>query len=83
MKRTNVGSLDHRHVVPSVPDAAHSLLRMLPDQSRHVGLLRRGTSTRNDGRKLGRKFDKVVPEVLDEELERLAINHETAVNLCL
>jgi hypothetical protein len=39
--RTDIGSLDHAHVVPAIADTANALFGEIPDKTRDVCLLRR------------------------------------------
>ena len=73
--RTDIGGLNHRNIVTSVSDAAHSLLGMSADQAGDVGFLRRRTTARDDGRELGRKLDEILAEVFDAELPGATLSH--------
>src|SRR5712672_2198269 len=50
--RTDIGSLDHAHVVPAIADTANALFGEIPDKTRDVCLLRRGAPTRYDSGEL-------------------------------
>lgn len=66
----DVRSLDHRHVVAAIADAAHPLPRVRLDQPRDVGFLRRGTPAGDDGGERRREIDKGGAEVFEVELIR-------------
>ena len=59
---TNVGSLDHTNVVSPIPDAAHTFLRMFPDESGDISLLGRRTPARDHCGELGSDLDELVLE---------------------
>jgi hypothetical protein len=54
---------------------------MASDQPRHIGLLRGRAPTGNDARELGSEPDEVELGGVEAELEGLAIDDETAVEL--
>ena len=68
MLRTDIGGLDHAHVVSSVTDTAYPLLRIMTNEPRNVCLLRRRASTGDNGGELGRNFDKLGSENIEAEL---------------
>jgi pyruvate/2-oxoglutarate/acetoin dehydrogenase E1 component len=60
--RTDIGCLDHAHVVPAVPNAADALLREAPDKSGDVCFLRRRALARDDNRELRRDLYELIFE---------------------
>lgn len=60
---TDVGGLDHGHVVAAVADAADTLLGELADKACHVSLLGGGTAAGNDGGELDGDGDEFVAVV--------------------
>jgi hypothetical protein len=69
-RRTNVSGLDHAHVVPTITNAAHTLLSKTPDEPGDICLLRWRTSTRDNGGKFGRNLYKFVFEKGEAELQK-------------
>ena len=67
-QRTDIGSLDHAHVVPAITDTTNALFGEISDKTRDVCLLRRRTPTSDDSRKLGRDLNKLVLEQGEAEL---------------
>ena len=67
-QRTNIGSLDHAHVVPAIPDTTNALFGEIPDKTRDVCLLRRRAPTSEDSGKLGRDVNKLVLKQGEAEL---------------
>ena len=59
---TNVGSLDHANVVPSVSDTTHTFLGMLPDEASDISLLGRRTSACDYGGELGSNLYELIRE---------------------
>lgn len=59
---TNVGSLDHTNVVPSVPDTTYTLHGMSPDEPSDVGLLGWRTPARDHGGEACGDLDELVRE---------------------
>ena len=80
---TNVGSLDHADVVSTIANTADALLGMLPDEPGNICLLRWRASAGNDSGKLRRDLDELVLEHVEAELQGLAVDDETAVELLL
>jgi hypothetical protein len=69
-QRTNVSGLDHAHVVPTITNAAHALLSKTPDEPGDICLLRRRTSTCDNGRKFGRNLYKLIFKKVEAELRK-------------
>lgn len=67
--RTDIGSLDHAHVVPAVSDAADALLGEVTDQPGDVCFLRWRTPACNDSRQLRRDLDKLMLEQVKAQLK--------------
>ena len=65
---TDVRSLDHADIVPSVPDTADSLLSVVTDKTGDIGFLRWRASASYDGRELRRDLDELVAEHVETEL---------------
>jgi hypothetical protein len=65
---TDIGSLDHAHVVPAIADTANSLFGEISDKTRDVCLLRRRAPARDDSGELGRDLNKLVLEQGEAEL---------------
>ncbi len=66
--RTNIGSLDHAHVVPTISNTADALLGEVPNKPRDVCLLSRRAPASDDSGELGRDLDKLVLEQCEAEL---------------
>jgi hypothetical protein len=66
--RTDIGSLDHAHVVPAIADTANALFGVIPDKTRDVCLLRRRAPARDDSGELSRYLNKLVLEQGEAEL---------------
>ena len=66
--RTDIGSLDHAHVVPAIADTANSLFGEISDKTRDVCLLRRRAPARDDSGELGRDLNELVLEQGEAEL---------------
>jgi hypothetical protein len=66
--RTDIGSLDHAHVVPAISDAADALLGEATDQPGNVCFLRWRAPARDDGRKLRRDLYKLILEQAETQL---------------
>jgi hypothetical protein len=66
--RTDIGSLDHAHVIPTISNAADTLLSVAPDKPGDVCFLRRGAPAGDDGGELGCDLYKLVLEQVKAEL---------------
>ena len=80
---TDVRCLDHANVVATVANTADTLLSVLANKTRDVCLLGRRAPAGNDSRELGRDLDELVLEHVETELERLAVDDKTTVQLLL
>ncbi len=69
-QRTDVGSLYHAHVVPTIADAAHALLSIAPDEPGDIGLLRRRASTRDNCGKFGCDLYEFAFKQVEAELRK-------------
>ena len=69
-QRTDISSLDHAYVVPTITDTAHALFSIAPDESSDICFLRRRASTRNYGRKFGCDLYELVLKQAEAELRK-------------
>ena len=68
-QRTDIGSLDHAHIVPAIADTTNALFGEISDNTRDVYLLRRRTPVRDDSAELGRDHNKLVLKQGKAELQ--------------
>ena len=69
-ERTDIGSLDHAHVVPAITDAAHALLGIAPNEPCDICLLRWRTPTRDNSGKFGCDLYKFAFKQVEAELQK-------------
>ena len=62
LKLTNVSSLDHTEIVPSITDATYTFLGIFPDNSSDISFLGRRTPASDHSREFGSNLDASVRE---------------------
>lgn len=65
---TNVGGLDHRHVISAISYAAHALLCILFDELGDLGLLRRRATAGDHCRQQHRDGNKLHAKVRQQQM---------------
>ena len=69
LKLTNVSSLNHTDIVPSITDATHAFLGMFPDKASDISFLGRRTPARDHSREFGSNLDELVREQVQTKLD--------------
>ena len=67
---TDVCSLYHAHVVPTIANTTHPFLGVVTNETRHVCFLRGRTAARDDSGQLRGYFDKFILVQIQTELLR-------------
>ena len=78
--RTDIGGLDHAHVVPAIANTAYALFCEIPDKTRDVCLLRRRAPARDDSGELGRDLNKLILEQGEAELRCGYVNDKHVIS---